>query len=66
MEEGIIDMYAHLHLFQQETATIIEHKIQIQENLTQLNTIQEGICNINKWILKNLDAPTELYPPSTS
>jgi hypothetical protein len=33
MEEAIIDMYAQLHLFQQEFATIIEKNSQIQVKL---------------------------------
>jgi cell shape-determining protein MreC len=32
LEEAIIDMYAHLHLFQQAIATIIEKNNQIQKN----------------------------------
>jgi hypothetical protein len=66
LEEAIIDMYAHLHLFQQEIATIIEKNNQIQTKLTQFNTIREGINDIDRWIAENPDAPTELYRPSTS
>jgi hypothetical protein len=39
LEEAIIDMYVHLHLFQQVTTTIIEKNSQVQEKLTQFNTI---------------------------
>jgi vacuolar-type H+-ATPase subunit I/STV1 len=42
LEEAIIDMYAHLHLFQQEVATIIEKNSQIQEKLTQFNTSEKA------------------------
>jgi hypothetical protein len=39
LEEAIIDMYAHLHLFQEATAIIIEQNNQIQTKLTQYKTI---------------------------
>jgi len=39
LEESIIDMYSHLHLFQRAYATIIEKKIQIQEKLIEFNMI---------------------------
>jgi len=65
MEEAIIDMYAHLHLFQQEVATIIEKNSQIKVKLAQFNMIREGINDIDKWIVENLDAPPKIYRPST-
>jgi predicted nuclease with TOPRIM domain len=61
LEEVIIDMYAYLHLFQQATATVIEHNTQIQAKLTQCNTIREGIVDIDRWITKNPNALAELY-----
>jgi len=39
LEEAIIDMYAHIHLFQQEVSTIIDKNSQIQEKLTHFNAI---------------------------
>jgi hypothetical protein len=44
LEGAIIDMYANLHLFQNVVATVIEQKNQIQMQLTQYNTICEGIA----------------------
>jgi hypothetical protein len=64
LEEAIIDMYAHLHLFQQVTTTIIDQHGQVQENLTQFNMIWERMSYIDQWIVENPDAPTELYHPS--
>jgi len=39
MEEAIIYMYTHLHLFQQVATKIIKKNNQIQGKLTQFNTI---------------------------
>lgn len=64
LEEAIIDMYAHLHLFQEATAIIIEQNNKIQTKLTQYKTIREGIDIIDRWITENPDAPPELYRPS--
>jgi hypothetical protein len=36
----------------------------VQNKLTQFNTIQEGMNNIDTWIAENSDAPIELYHPS--
>jgi hypothetical protein len=40
LEEAIIDMYAHLHMFQDIVATIIEKHGIVKTKLTQFNTIQ--------------------------
>jgi hypothetical protein len=66
LEGAIIDMYANLHLFQNVAATIIDQNNQIQMQLTQYNTIREGIADIDTWIAENPDAPPELYRPSKS
>jgi hypothetical protein len=66
LEDVIIDMYANIHLFQNVAATVIEQNNKIQMQLTQYNTIREGIADIDTWIAENLDAPTELYRPSKS
>jgi molecular chaperone DnaK (HSP70) len=64
LEGAIIDMYAHLHLFQNVAAIIIDQNNQIQVKLTQYNIIHEGINDIDRWIEENPDAPPELYRPS--
>jgi glutamate mutase epsilon subunit len=64
LEEAIIDMYTHLHMFQDIAAIIIDQHRMVQTKLTQFNTIQEGMNNIDTWITENLDAPVELYHPS--
>jgi hypothetical protein len=64
LEEAIIDMYAHLHMFQDIAATIIDQHSRVQTKLTQFNTIWEGMNNIDTWIAENPDAPVELYHPS--
>jgi ribosomal protein L24 len=64
LEGAIIDMYAHLHLFQNVAAIIIDQNNQIQVKLTQYNIIREGITDIDRWIEENPDAPPELYRPS--
>jgi hypothetical protein len=66
LEGGIIDMHANLHLFQNVAAIVIEQNYRIHMQLTQYNTIWEGITFIDTWIEKNIDAPTELYRPSKS
>jgi cell division septum initiation protein DivIVA len=66
LEGAIIDMYANLHLFQNVVATVIDQNNQIQMQLTQYNTIREGIADIDTWIVENPDAPLELYRPSKS
>jgi hypothetical protein len=50
LEGAIINMYAHLHLFQ--NVIIIDQNNQIHEKLTQYGIIREGITNISKWIEK--------------
>jgi hypothetical protein len=47
LEGAIIDMYANLHLFQNVVATVIEQNNRIQMQLTQYNTICEGIADID-------------------
>jgi predicted nuclease with TOPRIM domain len=47
MEGAIIDMYANLHLFQNVAAIVIEQNDRIQMQLTQYNTIREGIAYID-------------------
>jgi hypothetical protein len=64
LEEAIIDMYAHLHLFQEATRYNHRENNQIQTKLTQYKTIREGIDDIDRWIIENPDAPLELYRPS--
>jgi small-conductance mechanosensitive channel len=61
LEGAIIDMYANLHLFQNVVATIIEQNDWIQMQLTQYNTIREGITDIDTWIAENPDAPPWSY-----
>jgi hypothetical protein len=39
LEEAIIDMYTHLHLFQQTTSTIIDQHSRVQAKNTHFNTI---------------------------
>jgi hypothetical protein len=65
LEEAIIDMYAHLHLFQQITTTIIEQHSQVQAKNTQFNTIREGIVILTDGSQRILDAPVELPHPSS-
>jgi hypothetical protein len=66
LEGAIIDMYANIHLFQNAVAIVIDQNNQIQMQLTQYNTICEGIADIDTWIVENPDAPPELYRPSKS
>jgi hypothetical protein len=66
LEGAIIDMYAHLHLFQDAAAVVIDQNNQIQMKLAHYNTIREGIADIDRWIEENPDAPPELYRPSKS
>jgi hypothetical protein len=56
-------MYTHLHMFQDLSTIIMEQYSTVQTNITQFNTIQEGMNNIDMWIIENLDALTELYRP---
>jgi hypothetical protein len=56
LEEAITDMYAHLHVFQQLAANIMEQHNHVQTKNIQLTTIQEGLDDIKIWI-KNPDAP---------
>jgi hypothetical protein len=55
LEEAIIDMYSHLHMFQEISATIIDQQSRVKAKNTQMNTIQEGIDDIDRWIAENLD-----------
>jgi hypothetical protein len=66
LEGAIIDMYAHLHLFQDATSIVIDQNNQIQMKLAHYNTIHEGITDIDRWIEENPDAPPELYRLSKS
>jgi len=66
IEGSIIDMYTNLHLFQNVATTVIVKNNRIQMQLTQYNTIREGIAYIDTWIALNIDAPPELYRPSKS
>jgi hypothetical protein len=50
-------MYAHLHIFQQMTTTIIEQHSMVQAKNTQLITIREGLGEVDRWIIENPDAP---------
>jgi hypothetical protein len=47
LEGTIIDMYANIHVFQNVSATIIDQINRIQMQLTQYNTIREGIRDID-------------------
>jgi hypothetical protein len=58
-------MYTHLHMFQDLAAIIIDQHSTVQTKLTQFNIIWEGMNNIDTWIIENLDAPVELYRPSS-
>jgi hypothetical protein len=66
LEYVIIDMYVNLHLFQNVAAIVIEQNNKIHMQLTQYNTIHEGISNIDTWIAENPNAPPELYRPLKS
>jgi len=57
-------MYAHLHLFHNVAAIVIDQNNQIQENLTQYGIIHEGITDIDIWIEENPYTPLQLYQPS--
>jgi hypothetical protein len=61
LEGAIIDMYAHLHLFQNVATMVIEKNNHVQMKLSQYNTIHKGISDIDRWIEENPDAPPELY-----
>jgi hypothetical protein len=54
-------MYTHLHMFQDLFTIVINQHSTVQTKLTQFNIIQEGMNNIDTWILENLDALTKLY-----
>jgi hypothetical protein len=47
LEGAIIYIYANIHLFQNAAAIVIDQKNQIQMQLTQYNTIHEGITDID-------------------
>jgi hypothetical protein len=64
LEGVIIDMYDHLHLFQDAATIVIDQNNQIQMKLTHYNTIHEGINDIDRWIEENPDGPPELYGSS--
>jgi hypothetical protein len=64
LEEAIIDMFYHLHMFQYMVATIINQHGRVQNKLTQFNTIQEGMNNIDTWITEISNSLVELYRPS--
>jgi len=63
LEEAIIHMYAHLHMFQKIAANIIDQQSRVPTKNTQMNTIHEGIDNIDRWIVENPNAPIELHHP---
>jgi len=48
----MIDMYTHLHMFQEIATTIIDRRSRVQEKNTHMNTIQEGIYDIDRLIEK--------------
>jgi hypothetical protein len=58
LEEALIDMYAHLHMFQDLASIIIDQHRMVQTKLTWFNIIWEGMKNIDTWIKENPDAPT--------
>lgn len=62
LEEALIDMYAHLHMFQDLATIIIDQHSTVQTKLTQFNIIWEGMNNINTWIVGNSDAHRILLP----
>jgi hypothetical protein len=64
LEEAIIDMYAHVHVFHQLAANIMEQRNCVQTKNTQLTTISEGLYDIKRWIVENPDALDEIYLPS--
>jgi hypothetical protein len=57
LEGAIIDMYAHLHLFQNATTIVINQNYHIQMKLAHYKTIHEGIYDIDRWIKENPNAP---------
>jgi hypothetical protein len=65
LDEAIIDMYTHLHMFQEIVVTIINQQSRVQTKNTHMNTIRESIDDIDKWITENNDAPVELPHPSS-
>jgi hypothetical protein len=58
LEEALINMYDHLHMFQELATIIIDKHIMVETKLKQFNIIREGMKNIDTWITKNMDAPT--------
>jgi hypothetical protein len=57
-------MYTNMHLFHQAENTIIYQHSQLEENLTQYNTIPEMMGYIDQWIEENMDAQGDIYHPS--
>jgi hypothetical protein len=64
LEEDIMDMYAHLHVFQEVVSSIMEKQIHVHTKNIQLATIIEGLDDIKRWISKNPDALVEIPHPS--
>jgi hypothetical protein len=51
LEESLINMHSHLHMFQDIATTIIDRHSRVWNKLTQFNTIWEGMNNIDTWIV---------------
>jgi hypothetical protein len=56
LNEMAIDMYAHLQVFQQLETQIIDQHSCVQAKNVQFIAIQEGLNNMQRWIIENPDA----------
>jgi hypothetical protein len=61
LEKSIIEMYTHLHMLQDMASTIIDHHNRVKTKLTKFDTIQEGMNNIDTWIVENMDTSINIY-----
>jgi methanogenic corrinoid protein MtbC1 len=58
LEEAIMDMYTHLHVFQELVANIMEQHKHVQVKNIHMETIREGMNEIKQWfntLLTNIE-----------